>query len=432
MSSTTPGSPNKSTLLNVALLFVLMDVFFVAISLMSAFKEIGSGYGQQLMYDLAHNPFIGLFMGILVTAVIQSSSTTSALVVGLVAAGAFGDSPADAISMAIPIIMGANIGTSITNIIVSLAHIGRPEEFRRAFSCAVVHDFFNVMAVLIFFPLQLATGFLGKSATFATGLLQGSGGAAFKSPVKFIVDPQKTFIKDLVAHEFVLRLVIFGAVVYIILQSLRVILKRRETGKDNPFVYVMAAVLVGALFSVMDTYGHVVFHKSTATFFLALALLFSALAGFVNTMRTIVLDKVERLFNDYVFRNAASGLLFGVLITAVVQSSSVTTSIVIPLAGAGLITIHQVFPYTLGANIGTTVTALLAAMALGNVAALTVAVAHLLFNVFGIVVIFPFRTIPITLAEKFAGLALKNRAIPIIFIIGIYLVLPFLFIFFAR
>ena len=132
------------------------------------------------------------------------------------------------------------------------------------------------------------------------------------------------------------------------------------------------------------------------------------------------------------FRNAASGLLFGVLVTAVVQSSSVTTSIVIPLAGAGLITIHQVFPYTLGANIGTTVTALLAAMASGNVAALTVAVAHLLFNVFGIVVIFPFRTIPITLAEKFAGLALKNRAIPIIFIIGIYLVLPFLFIFFAR
>ena len=432
MQPQTPVTPHKRTVLNIALLIGLMNVFFVAISLMGAFKEIGSGYGQQLMNDLAHNPFVGLFMGILITAVIQSSSTTSSLIVGLVAGGALGDNTGEAITLAIPIVMGANIGTSVTNTIVSLAHIGRPEEFRRAFSAAIVHDFFNFIAVIVFFPLQLATDFLGKTATWVTSMLHGSGGAAFKSPVKLFVDPQKKFLKDLVAHDFVLRMVIFAAVAFLLLQVLRVILRRRDARRDGPVLYVMAAVFLGALFSVMDNYEAVIFHKSTATFVLALSLLFTALIGFVHTMRSLVLDKVERLFNEFVFRNAAFGLFFGVLVTAVVQSSSVTTSIAVPLAGAGLITIHQVFPYTLGANIGTTVTALLAAMASGSVAGLTVAIAHLLFNIFGIVAIFPFRKIPITLAEKFAGLALKNQAIPILFIIGLYLGVPFLFIFFAQ
>ncbi len=416
----------------ILLLVGLMNVFFVAISLMGAFKEIGSGYGQVLMNQLAHDPFVGLFMGILITAMIQSSSTTSSLVVGLVAGGALGNSPAEAITLAIPIIMGANIGTSVTATIVSLAHIGRPEEFRRAFSAAMVHDIFNLLAVLIFFPLQLATNFLGKSATFVTDLLHGSGGAAFKSPVKLLVAPQTEFVKNLVANEFAIRAVIFAAVIFILLQAFRVILKRREMGRDGPFLYVMAAVLMGAVFSVMDTFGHVVFHKSTATFVLALAMLFAALIGFVTTMRSLVLNRVERLFNEVVFRNAFFGLFFGILVTAVVQSSSVTTSIAVPLAGAGLITLRQVFPYTLGANIGTTVTALLAAMAAGSVAGLTVAIAHTLFNIFGIIAIYPFRWIPITLTEKFAGLALKNRAIPILFVIGFYLGLPFLFIFLAR
>ena len=428
-SSQTRGAP---VWIRVLALIALMNVFFVAISLMGAFKEIGSGYGQQLMNQLAHNPFVGLFMGILITAVIQSSSTTSSLVVGLVAGGALGDNPAEAISMAIPIIMGANIGTTVTNTIVSLAHIGRPEEFRRAFSSAIVHDFFNFMAVIVFFPLQLATDFLGKSANFVTGLLHGAGGASFKSPVKLLVSPQKKFIEELVANEFVLEMVVYAAVCFILLQVLRLILQRRSTGKDGATLYMMTAILLGALFSVMDTYRDVVFHKSTATFFLALALLFTALIGFVNTMRSLVLDKVERLFNDFVFRNAFFGFLFGILVTAVVQSSSVTTSIVVPLAGAGLISIQQVFPYTLGANIGTTVTAFLAAMASGSVAGLTVALAHLLFNIFGILAVYPFRRIPIAGAERFAELALRNRAIPVVFIVVLYLGLPFLFIFFAQ
>ena len=76
---------------------------------------------------------------------------------------------------AVPMIMGANIGTTVTNTIVALAHIGRPEEFRRAFAVATCHDFFNFIAVIVLLPLEIATGFLSKTAAVFAGGLANSG-----------------------------------------------------------------------------------------------------------------------------------------------------------------------------------------------------------------------------------------------------------------
>ena len=423
---------NLTTIGKVASILLLLNVFFVAISLMGAFKDIGSGYGTELINSLAHNPFIGLFMGILITSIIQSSSTTTSLVVGLVAGGAIGDNPAHAIELAIPIIMGANIGTSVTNTIVSLGHISRPNELRRAFSCAVVHDFFNIVCVLIFFPLQLATNFLGHSASFLTGVFHGTGGVKASSPLKLLVDPQKHFIQDLLAHDLAMKLVVFSALMFAVLHVMQFLNERSRRGLGSGAIIAVSAVVFGGLFAVTNTYAEVVFHKSTATFIVALALLFSTLAGFVRTMRSLVLNKIERLFHHYVFRTAWMGMLFGFLVTALVQSSSVTTSIAIPLAGAGIINIFQVFPYTLGANVGTTVTALLAAMAAGEPAGLTVAFAHLLFNVFGIVTVYPFRRLPIALANWLGEMATRNKLLPILFVVTVYLGIPFLLIILMR
>jgi solute carrier family 34 (sodium-dependent phosphate cotransporter) len=416
----------------VAAVLFLLNVFFVSIALMGAFKDIGSGYGQELMNNLAHNPFIGLVMGIFITSVIQSSSTTTSLVVGLVAGGAIGSTPAEAIELAVPIIMGSNIGTSVTNTIVSLTHMGRPAEFKRAFSSAIVHDFFNILCVMVFFPLQYFTNFLGKSAGFLSGLLAGSGGAKFSSPIKILVEPQGTFVKGLMANEFFIRLVIYAAIVYIVLNVMNVLIQRARREADTGIFVAVAALIFGALFAAAQVYDHVVFHEAMGTFVLALALLFSSMVFFVKIMRGMVMGSAERLFHHYVFRTPLLGILFGLLITALVQSSSVTTSIAIPLAGAGIINIRQIFPYTLGANVGTTITALLAALSSGDVTALTVALAHFLFNVFGIIMLYPFRKLPITLAEKFAELAMRNKAIPITFILGLYIVIPFLLIVLVR
>lgn len=428
MNQPSPVVEGLKTLAKIALVLLLLNVFFVSISLLGAFKEIGAGYGQELMNRLAHNPFIGLFMGVFITSVIQSSSTTTSLVVGLVAGGAIGNSPAEAIQLAIPIIMGSNIGTSVTNTIVSLTHIGRPEEFRRAFSTAIVHDFFNIICVLIFFPLQLATNFLGHAATFCTSLLAGTGGASFGSPLKVLVQPQASFFKGLFSHDLAIRFVIYSAIVYIVLHVLQFIIERARKGSSNTWLFIGGAMVFGGVFAIANVHGEVVFHSSTATFVLALALLVSSMIAFVTLMRSLVMSRAEHIFHNYVFRTPIMGLTFGLLLTALVQSSSVTTSIAIPLAGAGIITIRQVFPYTLGSNVGTTVTAVLAALSSGQTAAMTVAMAHLLFNIFGIIVVYPFGRLPIMLAQRMADLAVRNKTIPIAFVLGVYIVVPFLFI----
>ena len=136
-------------------ILAILYLFLVSIGMIGAgFKGLGRGFAEQLMSGNAA-PIIGLFIGILATSLIQSSSTTTSIVVGMVAAGTFGEDPMIAVATAIPYIMGANIGTSITNTIVSLGHIVNKNEFRRAFEASIVHDFFNVLSVLILFPLQL-------------------------------------------------------------------------------------------------------------------------------------------------------------------------------------------------------------------------------------------------------------------------------------
>jgi sodium-dependent phosphate cotransporter len=116
-----------------------------------------------------------------------------------------------------------------------------------------------------------------------------------------------------------------------------------------------------------------------------------------------------------------------------VQSSSITTSLIVPLAGAGVLSLRQIFPYTLGANIGTTATALLAALSL-NVTALVTAFAHLIFNIFGILIIYPIpfiRNIPIKLAETLAEYSIKNRLIPFAYLLIVFIVIPFTIIYFG-
>ena len=102
-----------------------------------------------------------------------------------------------------------------------------------------------------------------------------------------------------------------------------------------------------------------------------------------------------------------------------VQSSSITTSVMVPLVGAGVVTLEQLFPFTIGANLGTTVTALLAALATGNPAAVSVALSHLLFNVFGALIIYPFppiRAIPLALARGMGNLGSRNRPAAIAYV----------------
>ncbi len=366
--------------LKIAAILAILYLFLISIGMIGAgFKGLGRGFAEQLMSGTAA-PLIGLFIGILATSLIQSSSTTTSIVVGMVAAGTFGEDPIIAVAAAIPYIMGANIGTSITNTIVSLGHVVNKNEFRRAFEASIVHDFFNVLSVLILFPLQLSFGVISKTANWMASLFMGAGTFTFKSPIKMITKPAVGAIKD--------------------------------------------------FFKMQD-----VINENWLLIFAALILLFISLRYLTVLIRSLVMEKLEAFFDSHIFKTAGRALIFGVFITILVQSSSITTSLVVPLAGAGILQLRQIFPYTLGSNIGTTITALLASLVSGTHAPLAVAFGHLAFNIYGILIIWPIeriRNIPIIMAEKFAALAVRNRMIPIVYILVVFFLIPLFLIFIVR
>jgi len=378
------NTTNLNRIYKILLLIILIYFFFLSIVMMGAGFKSFQGLSENLIASVS-NPIMGLLIGILTTSIVQSSSTTTSIVVGLVASNILG---ADSIRIAIPIIMGANIGTTITNTIVSLGHISRTDEFKRAYGCAIVHDIFNIIVVAILLPLEIYFGIIEKiSLKLGSFILHANiQGAEFKSPIAMITKPIVGFLYDPKFPDSSPG----------VLQKL--------------FSQTVAQILILVI---------------------AMIFLFIALKYMVKVIRQLVIGKVENFFSDYIFRNGVLALLLGLVITAIVQSSSITTSIMIPLAGAGIVNIYQVFPYTVGANIGTTVTTLLAAMATGSPAALVVALSHFTFNTLGMILILPLkpiRMIPIKIALWISNLTMKSKIYPILFIILVFFAIPIFFL----
>ena len=167
-------------------------------------------------------------------------------------------------------------------------------------------------------------------------------------------------------------------------------------------------------------------------------LIFSALVMLVKVLRSSVGDRVDNVVNNVLGQNAIVSIAVGILVTIMVQSSSITTSIMVPLAGAGLLKLEQAFPVTIGANIGTTVTALLAAMAVSGPNAsfgLQIALVHLFFNLSGLLLIYPvtiMRKIPLELARIFTKLAMRSRKLTVFWIAILFYGLPALCIIVAE
>jgi len=149
-------------------------------------------------------------------------------------------------------------------------------------------------------------------------------------------------------------------------------------------------------------------------------------------LRVLVIKRAEVWFDKILFKNSFRAFIVGLVMTLMAQSSSITTSLVVPMAGAGILTLAQIFPYTLGANIGTTITAILASLATGNLNAVVVAFAHLMFNISGIIVWWPLSRVPLYLANTLAEYSIKNKIIPFIYIFTVFFIIPILVIIIFR
>lgn len=357
------------------LLFIISIYFFIiGIKLMgSGLKGTGSDFSKSLIRETT--PFVGLAIGVFATAVIQSSSATTSMVVTWIA---FSENPEELFPFAIPIIIGANIGTSVTNVLVSMGHIRHPPSFRKAFSGALVHDFFNVISAAIFFPLEwLIRELTGK------GILERLGYATAKLLV----------------------------------------------GTEGTEFNAMETILEPVLLPIKERINDIGFHPEIMMIVIGVVMLFITLMLITRSARRSIEGKVQKVVNRVLFRSAPTSFGTGLGLTAFVQSSSVTTSLVVPLVGGGILTIEQIFPYTLGANIGTTVTALLAAMAsqgepTAATFALAIALVHLYFNIFGIIFLYPMRKVPIYLAKRVARYISTNRKMALVFIVVVFFAIP--------
>ena len=375
MENTEAVLPNRSVSENSNNYVQWIVVALLIYLLICAVGIIGSGFKMSVgshateLFGFASNPFAGLVVGIVATALIQSSSTVTSIIVGLVAGGL-------PVELAVPMVMGANVGTSITNTIVSLGHVRAKEEFKRAFSAATVHDFFNLLSVVIFLPLEIAFGLLEKMGGWLSGLFYGAGDTSIKG---------------------------FN------------------------FVKAATAPVVDAFKSVGSSLGDQV--GGVSLIIAGIVLIFVAITLVGKLLKKLMVGKAKDIMHTAIGRGPMSGITSGTIVTVLVQSSSTTTSLMIPLAGSGAFKLKEIYPFTLGANIGTCVTAVLAATAVtGNAeAALQIAFIHLVYNILGVVVIYgipALRNLPVKAAEALGATAAENKFAALAYILGVFFIIP--------
>lgn len=375
MTQVSPQAPSSSQNKLLSWLFLILSVYAILLSVGmvgSGFKwASGGSAGARELFEFATNPFVALLIGILATSLVQSSSTVTSVVVGLVAGGL-------PIEIAIPMIMGANIGTTITNTLVSLGHIRKKSEFRNAFAAATIHDFFNLICVVIFLPLEIAFGFLEKASSWASNYLIGADSMSIKG---------FNFIKPLT---------------------------KPVIGEIKHFL------------------GSVLPEKAAAITLIVLGVLaiFAAITIIGRILRALMVGRAKAILHGAIGRGPISGITSGAVVTVLVQSSSTTTSLMVPLVGSGVFKPRDIFPFTLGANIGTTITALLAATALsgaGAAAGMQIALVHLFYNLLGVLVVFglPFlRELPLQAAERLAEVATQRHSLAAAYVLTVFFVIP--------
>ena len=372
---TDAGTSEKSAPRPVAAWGVVAAMVYL---LLVAVGDVGDGFGlavggrsgAERLFAFATNPFVGVLLGTLTTALVQSSSTVTSIIVGLVAAGL-------PVAVAIPMVMGANMGTTVTNTLVSLGHMGRPDEFKRAFAAATVHDWFNLLGIAIFLPVEVFFGLIERaSAALLTVFASlGSYSTGGWDVLGSAVRPGRA-IAGMLADP----------------------LPERGGG----------VVLIG----------------------LGVVLILVSITYLGRALKTVMVGNARRLLHAAIGRGPAAGILSGTVVTVLVQSSSTTTSLMVPLAAAGVFTLREVYPFTLGANIGTTITALMAATAVtgGNrEPALQIALAHFLFNVFAVTVVYGvpwLRRMPLRGADWIAEFGAERKGLAIAYVLAVFFAVP--------
>ncbi|XP_062909749.1 sodium-dependent phosphate transport protein 2A-like [Mobula hypostoma] len=446
-----------NSIMKILLLFSFLYMFVCSLDVLSAaFQLAGGKVAGDIFKDNAilSNPVAGLVVGILVTVLVQSSSTSTSIVVSMVSSGLLG------VQSAIPIIMGSNIGTSVTNTIVALMQAGDRNEFKRAFAGATVHDCFNWLSVLVLLPIEVVSGFLYRLTKVVVGSFIIQTGNDAPNLLGIITDPftdhiiqlDKSVItaiatgdesfrnKSLVKIWCLTRTVQFQD--NITVDGLEKCVTPELCWQDNNYTWT----LVNRTYKEnIEKCNHLFVNSTMSDLVVGLILLAGSLVvlctclvlivKLLNSMlRGQVAKAIKKVINTdfpYPFGWLAGylAMVVGAGITFVVQSSSVFTSAITPLIGIGVISIERAYPLTLGSNIGTTTTAVLAALASpGDMlpSAFQIALSHFFFNIAGIILWYPIpiTRFPIRMAKILGERTAKYRWFAVLYLIICFLLLP--------
>ncbi|KAM9770886.1 solute carrier family 34 member 2a [Menidia menidia] len=447
-----------ASVVKLILLLGLLYMFICSLDVLSsAFQLVGGKTAGDIFQDnsVLSNPLAGLVIGVLVTLLVQSSSTSSSIVVSMVSSGLL------KVQVAVPIIMGTNIGTSVTNTLVAMTQAGDRSTFRRAFAGATVHDFFNWLSVLVLLPLEVASGYLYKVTELIIDSFQIESGEA-PELLNVITDPlTEAIIKldqsvisgiatgDPEARDKSLILRWCETYTNMTVQNVTVPGPENCTSPtlcwfDGNFTFTLKNV--STTFNVTKC-GHLfvdvkLSDLAVGLILLALSLLVlcSCLIFIVKLLNSMLKGQVATVIKtilntDFPFPfswvTGYIAIFVGAGMTFIVQSSSVFTSAITPLVGIGVISIERAYPLSLGSNIGTTTTAILAAMASPGdtlADALQIALVHFLFNISGIILWYPipFTRFPIRMAKSLGNVTANYRWFAAVYIILCFFFLPLL------
>ena len=506
--------------------------FLVALAIMGdGFKAVGGKQSGELFTSI-NNPIAGLMVGVLATVLVQSSSTTTSVVVSATAAGVLD------VQTGVPIIMGANIGTSVTNTIVSIGFANDHTNYERAFSGATVHDMFNFLGVIVWLPVDQIINAIngGNGGLFAlivaaivpADLAESEDDDLFiKKAVadisKKVISINKDIIKDYASGapetfcannpgivypmkekkaclDSVIAIPDFsaslpvdnpsylltgfaekgsfncqcnssainsagtGAITGTVYDAYKSGKGKCKTsikwdfctaGKYNTTLFVQdyginvseyvtrstlhaqtffdnaRTVKAGDLFDA----GYSDVEIGVISLVISLIILIACLVGIVKTMQSIIAGPAEKYVVAGLNYNFPGGgylaILIGAGLTLLVQSSSITTSILTPMVAIGTLTLENMFPFTVGANLGTTGTGLIAGFADGDKDGIQIALCHFFFNLFNTLLWFPapiMRGVPLAAARFLGKMAAAYRLFPVIYILIVFVTYPLFFL----
>lgn len=408
----------------ICMILFFLYFFMVGLDFLGTGAQVMSGCTAGSLFGDDTNPVAGVMVGILATVLLQSSSTTTSMVVSLVGAGTV------SVNLGIYMIMGANIGTSVTNTLVAMGHLGDGDQLERAFAGATVHDMFNFLSVSILFPIELISGYLNHLTGAMVKNFSAKEGEDWEGPIKKWVEPigKRVIIENKSLAQAVAKGATCAEFYPIVCDD-----PSNPTKSTCPVRGLIdcdkSSDKCPAFFDVKaDEQDDVM--SGLAIFIIGLFMLFICLLGLVYVLQKMLLGVSTRIMYKATSLNGYVAILIGAGITILVQSSSVSTSAMTPLVGIGVLRLEQMYPLTLGANIGTTVTGLLAAM-LSNTDAMQVALAHLFFNITGILIWYPIpfmRNIPMHAARQLGKATRIWKGFPIAYIATVFFLIPLVFL----